>query len=356
MDVPDNAGIAAAQGTLCHTICELILTDQSADAYSVGSTHTVDGFEIEVTDELWALIEWALEKARSYDDALEVRYEYRVDLERTLGVPHQKGTADIVAIYPEYVVVSDFKFGYLDVSPERNEQEMLYMAGVVDGLDLWHLDRFCVSIIQPRSHSFKEYWFDRAELLAFVEKAREAVKNACMRDAVRTPDPDTCEWCPIRGSCKARAKQVGEFMMEASDDQFDPQRLTTEQLGLVLAYRKTIETFLKDAFDELTRRLVQEGEDPPEGWEIALGRQGNRAYIAIAEDELRDWYGFAPEVYSQRTLLTPPNLETAVKKLGLPKAVAEALVNRLTTRSPARRVVKRVGAEVEDFSDVFDFE
>jgi hypothetical protein len=78
--------------------------------------------------------------------------------------------------------------------------------------------------------------------------------------------------------------------------------------------------------------------------------------VAVAEDTLRDWYEFAPEVYSKRTLLTPPNLETEVKKLGLPKAVAEALVSGLTTRSPARRVVKRIGAEVEDFSDVFDFE
>ncbi len=357
MDLPDNAGVAAAQGTLCHTICEYILTGRDVSHYAVGTTHKVDGFDIELDEGLWALIDWAIERAESYNDAVTTRYEMRVNLEGVLGAKHQKGTADIVAVYPTHLIVADFKFGYLDVSPERNEQEMLYCAGVVAEMDLWHLDRFCVAIIQPRSSSFKEYWFDRTELLAFVTDAQEAVRRARLQGAERVPDPDTCEWCLVRGSCKARAKQIGEFMMEASDQKFDPQALTTEQLGRVLAWRKAIEGFLKDAFDELTKRVVQGDEEPPEGWVEGLGRQGNRVYHAVAQDDLIEFWGLDLDEVTKRVMLTPPTLEGLVrKKLGLTKAGAAKLVSGLTTRHPARRVLKRDGAEVDDFGDVFDFD
>jgi hypothetical protein len=376
MGLQDAAGYPAAEGTVCHTICERYLTDQPLDPYRVGTVHEVDEHVVTVTEDMWDNVDWALEKVATYSDALEMHYEYRVDLTKVLGIPHQSGTADIVAIYSEYVVIADFKFGYVRVDAEDNEQEMLYLAGVIEALGLHHYKRFCLAIIQPKKNSFDEWWVTIEEVEAFVAEAKAKVQEGIHEGASFVATTDGCNYCAIAGSCKARVEQIGRLMKE--DDYIDsfteepvnPNTLTTQQLGDVLKWRKSIEGFFAAAFEELTRRVVVDGHLPPEGWEETHSRAGNRSYKPVVVDNYREefeWLGLDRENFEVVVPVSPAELERqvidalaagqpAARKKDL-KELAGNILRDLTSRSPPRRVVALAsGAKATDFNSVFGIE
>ena len=301
----DNAGIDAAYGTVAHWVAEFWLRQGETDArglLGLSRTAKAGGSEFAITiDEamlaaVGEYVRWCQELPGDHFT------EQRVDLSELMPIPGQGGTADHIACERGLLTITDLKTGTgVRVYAERNPQALLYAAGAFIEHDwIYHFERIVVRICQPRLGVFETWTCDRAELLDFMEYARERARLAWNELADRTPSPKACRWCKGSVTCPARLRDIERIVDETFDDLAELDReppsygaevlseaaplalpalvrlpeaikpLSTAALSHTLTFRKHVERWFADVADELLDR-VERGEKAPH-WGLKEGR------------------------------------------------------------------------------------
>ena len=283
--VQDEGSREAAYGTVAHTISEAWLRHGKDAARSyLGKTVFVPGGEFgfaikvdrEMLDYVWESVGRFL--LLSGDRLIETW----VDYSRLTPIPNQGGTLDVATMRLGHANVGDHKYGIADpVYAERNPQLMLYALGLLYEWDwLYDFRSFTLTIHQPRLNHFDSWDICRDELLEFAGWAKARMHMAWDLHAPRTPSPEACKWCKVRGDCAPHAKmmvrlqadftegvfnqinteeEVAKFKIEIEDDlitalDFDPMRLTTAHMAALLKYRSMNEKWWNAMVGELMRR------------------------------------------------------------------------------------------------------
>lgn len=377
----DSAGEEAAEGTVAHSVAERWLTSGERPEHLIDTVETVDGWDIEITDEMLAFVgDYVAYVDQLRVGAVQFLTETRVDFSNLTPIPNQGGTADNIAIFEiaegEYeIVVTDLKYGKgVRVIAEGNSQGLLYAYGALRKFrKRYNIVSVRIRIFHPRLHDgATEYVITVDELLEFARYVKQRAHDAWQFDAPRTPSEDGCQWCKIKGTCPALYDYIAEVTSGAfdDDDEFvprksrevqvqaierledelgeepfrfvDPAKLSTTALAKILRYRKVTEQFFAAVEEALLERALSFDEEIP-GFKIVEGRTRRKwpddeisVYRRLKREGLKD-----AAIYDQ-VIISPAEAEKRLHaKTGVSKKEAEAIVNALAFKPPGPKSLVR---------------
>lgn len=356
--LPNTAGIEAAYGTVFHDFAadclELGIDPQGfvGDRMWVDEQHGWITFDQEMADNMLNGLDlvWAMADV----PGAKLIVEERVSLEKWVG-PGEFGTTDaaIIDTLNRRLVVFDWKYGQgVPVSPERNDQAMLYALGTWStfarrmffeamaeeigweqaewadaGGAPWEEDiEVVIMIEQPRAPGGGGTWTTTmGELLNEGRKIRRDADETMLDDAEFNPGPKQCQFCLAAkfNRCKARAAYVLEAVgtdfdgldeMEDYEEELalpDTRSLTPEQRTKVLLNRKLIEKFLDDLHEEALRDAKARREVP--GMKLVAGRNPPRRWADPYKAEVLLEHNFAHKAYTKK-ILSPAQAEEKIGK------------------------------------------
>lgn len=264
----------ALEGTMAHELCAveasfafgLISAQEYDDGIDAWRESTPDEYQEDMHRHAASYVALLGTLAGGHDGA-EVMIEKRV---RT-GVDSCWGTADAIIVSDESVHVVDYKYGKgVRVNAPGNEQLRLYALGSLNGFGRDSATRVSMTIYQPRLDHVSTDSMSIADLRTWRDDAVAPQATLALGDnGPVVPSETACRWCPIAGSCKARA----DYMIRQD---FAPAELMdSTELGHVLHQLPDIEHWVKAVRDEALKR------DHVTGWKKV--RSAPRRQIKDAE-------------------------------------------------------------------------
>lgn len=314
--LPDVPTIYAARGTLKHKISERCLKENLQPAQFLHSVHEIEGFTFDFDEGMCKEVESYVAGIRR--ELGKTFIEVRLDSEPVLGVPGQGGTGDAVILNRQEhsVGVHDAKFGYIEVSASEgatfgqradgspltgNPQGMIYLASAMIQFDIYDVfDKGSFTIHQPSANHYDSASYTAEEIQQFVEWARPRAQRAYKMYTGEMPVELTPgEWCtkhycPIRGTCSARANEM-LAMFDPVAIKEEPQifELSDDDLAAAYATAEQAVAWGKDLITEAQRRALRGSKLP--GYKLVNGKRGPRfwknkeaalaALTMIVEDE-----------------------------------------------------------------------
>lgn len=351
--LPDTAGEEAIQGTVFH--------DYAADCLELGLDpwHLVgdemmceDGQRRPFTNEMANKMIGGLDLFWSMADVpgAQMYVERRVNLENWIG-EDESGTADmfVIDILNWRLVTGDWKWGAgVPVSPDHNDQAMLYTGGVWDTFaedpfheawvanadntdyETWEEARNAIEVIiiieQPRAPGGGGVWrTTMGFLLKELKRIRKDADATLVPGAPRIPGEKQCKFCKAahHNTCKARAEfiadQMGVLLDDLEDDLavgaelelYDRRALTPEQRSQILLHAKLVTDWLTKLHDEAMED-AKKGRPVP-GMKRVAGRAGARKWRDEDKAELMLEHDFGDKAWTKK-LRSPANVEDEVGK------------------------------------------
>lgn len=228
--------------------------------------------------------------------------------------PDGFGTADCIILADGIMDVVDLKYGKgVPVSAENNPQMKIYGLGGYLALS-WAYDIHTVrmTIFQPRLDSVSTAEISVEDLLTWAEiELKRKALLAWEGGGDFAPGEDTCRWCKVAPTCRARADyQLGIARYEFTQ----PELLTPEDIADVLRRLPDLQNWADQVAAYALDMAVNHGATIP-GFKVVEGRS-NRRYAnedAIAKALRKDGFKVA-DIYKPKELLGITAMENLVGK------------------------------------------
>lgn len=215
----DESNLYADEGTAAHALAELHaramyeerqVTKKELTAWRTAHLETLVQLDPDAELEM-------TKHAEDYADALAGKLaahpgsvlllEQKVDT----GIPECWGTADATIIGPNYLEVTDYKYGSgVWVAVESNTQFRLYGLGALHTFCelLGYPDEVHLTVHQPRKDNLATEVISTEELLDWGEWAAGIAASALDGTGDWGPTDEACRWCPLSGRCRAQAEAI----------------------------------------------------------------------------------------------------------------------------------------------------
>lgn len=316
---PDNAGVAAAEGTLAHSLGELLsrkslkLIKKYQFEQQLAVIKADELYDNSMMDHCENYRDFVLE--RLYDaqartkDAL-IFLEQKIDL--TDFIPEGFGTTDVVIIADGIMDVIDLKYGKgVPVSAEENKQMMVYGLGALNAFDLMYdIHTVRMTIYQPRIDNISTWEISVKDLREWAETELRPRAKLAFDGAGEFVAGKHCRFCKARGACKANA----DYNLVLAKHEFrEADLLKEEEISDILDRAKLFTDWLNGVTDYALDQAVNHGKKWP-GYKVVEGRS-NRKYTseeAVAK-ALTD-SGFKEEVIYEKSILGIGKMEKAIGK------------------------------------------
>lgn len=331
----DRPTFFAAEGTVFHEMVSDCLEFGFEPENFLGKALTVDGFTIEVDQEMVESARDGLDYLRFWEvqPGWKLWVETRVDIS-PWTLPGQFGTSDAVLanVSERKVKVWDWKYGQVPVYAPENRQCLGYLLGswntFLGPLFDWDPDDIEVEIIieQPRVPGAGGTWkTTMSRALEFGAFARRQAQLTLRDDPPFVPGPVQCKYCKRRATCGARAKwfleTLGTDFAQIDDNSVMgaelglPEEMTPERVSYVLDMAPLIRRWLDDlharAYHQASQtgdfpgRKLVEGRKPPRKWrEEDRHKAEVRLITALGRDK----------AFAEPKILTPSQAEKALGK------------------------------------------
>lgn len=303
LGIKDEGSPYAAEGTKAHALAELaLLNNCSTD--DLAALNIEDDFP----DDMREYVQTYVDYVRGIADGERIFVEQVLDLKHI--IPEGMGTADAIVIKGDTLHVIDLKYGMRKVEAEHNPQLQIYAAGALWKLlksKKYNITKVVIHIHQPRAGGPSSWEVSTQNLLIFGKKISEAA-NRCLEDeAPLNPSEKACEWCRAKATCPALYQKSlelvgGDFEILPSVD-----RMSDEQIRLVLTNKSLIEKWLSSIEAEVFSRI--EHGDSFDGFKMVAGRS-QRKWNDDAETKLVSILG--DNAYDKKLI----GITTAEKILG----------------------------------------
>lgn len=333
----DSTGRAAAEGTLAHGLSEDVLMGKPFPA--LGSVHQCEGFSFTVDEnfikDMGAYVSYV--RGRPWAQG-GYSVENQVNYSKALMVPHTYawGTSDCLGMqYDEFgwlLEVIDLKFGRNFVSPDHNEQGILYAAGAIaiydEVMPLPLTMRVRISIFQPRLRHVATSWDTTVGEIKKLAALMRPAADAAVRMARGEGNPeivfqfpevagDHCRYCRRQKTCTAFRKNV-TVLGTQQVVHFDS---TTYKM------RHAIRDYLARMEDDALKEAMK--GTPPLGTKLVQGKRANPQLIVPLEQvyQLANSLGIANVVRRQEWVDgSPAAIRDALKGKGVPTAQIQTMI------------------------------
>lgn len=320
-DIEEKPSPYAIMGTLAHEIAEARLQNYFyPETFSKRKlTNTIkrvgkDEIWIDKETEFKNMLRFTEEyldfvkcAALAFDNQPHVVIERKIDF--SSHVPGGFGTADCILISGETIHIIDFKSGHNGVTAENNPQLMLYGLGAYNAYRmLYPVKRVLLSIVQPSVPDSTNSWECTIEdILNFAEYAKGQANLAMKGDGDFNPSEKTCIYCPVGGSCRARADRNVELAFKTDTK---PALLSNDEIGVYMRQGKDIEKWMeaikKHALSEcLAGRAVK-------GWKAVEGKMSRTWGDMDAAFDMLKQNGIEECQLWKRVPLTAPQIESVI--------------------------------------------
>jgi hypothetical protein len=322
--LPDTDSDYSLEGTAAHELAEKCRElDEPAKKFlgHVIDVRRVDGrnHEVLVNQEMVDAVQHYVDHVNGLPgyDFNETRVYY------TDWVKDGFGTMDAARGNDGTVYIRDLKYGKgIQVYARENEQLMLYALGFyAEYGHLFDIEQFDLGIVQPRLDHVDTWTISRKELLLWAGSVAMPAAELALTPGAPFKAGSHCQFCKIKGTCKARAMSafetaVGEF--EDLDDAIDKAGdlspvvgvLTNEQIARILPSVKGMKKWIADIERHAFSETAQGRFD---GYKIVGGR-GNR----VLRDEAKIEFELAgipdEKLYEPREFKSVAQLEAALGK------------------------------------------
>jgi len=316
----------AREGTLIHALAEAYLrawidNGDVVPDYEMDTLRANKFFSTEANDAALYYVAICKERylaALAKDPSAQIRIERRVDL--TDAIPEGFGTVDCFITYLDTVEVIDLKGGKgVFVSAYENSQTRIYAYGVIKQVEiLFDIKNVVCTIVQPRMDNVSEEKLTRDELVKWIEETVKPGAKIAWAGKGEFKAGDWCQFCKIRGTCRARAKQnlesVSMLFAQPNEPVPQPATLTPEELGKLYPALEEVSSWVSATKAHMLALITEKGTEIP-GVKVVLGRATRKI---INYDGLVDSLKAAkiPDavVYEPPTLLPITKLEGALGK------------------------------------------
>lgn len=360
----------AAEGTAAHELADWSLTHRQNPWRRIGETVKVDGFDIEITEEMADAVQLYVDTIRGPNglmgegDSLLVEQRFRLDRLH----PGMFGTNDACIISPRTrtLTVVDLKYGKGHAVEARGNPQLRYYGlgalhamaedSVVQAAAIEHVS---LVIVQPRApHRDGPVRTENLAIMDLLEWQADLLDAARATEDVFAPlvAGEHCTFCAAAGDCPAlRDKALAAAMAEFSGAQVvvpkDPGRLAPAEIARML-----------DAADLVDSWIAAVRAHALHSAEAGLPIPG---YKLVDKRPTRRWRGDeADTTTGLRAIGMPPSMDLYAHKLLSPAQMEkllppsrrkemEALVERV---SSGRNLVRdddarpgRTPSVIEDF-------
>jgi hypothetical protein len=303
---PSTTSAFAAEGTLAHSLAERVLRHREDHTCLLGTKHSVDGYEITVSEEMIDAISLYVQTVDAYPQGpgVEVHTELKVKLNDDVW-----GTADCVIWDGDarHLTVIDLKYGKgVQVDADDNEQMMIYALAAANTRGLAP-KTVCCMIVQPRvSNPVKKTSFEYLDLLIWEEMTLAPAMQAVSDPFTKLNVGNHCRFCPAKPDCpELRGEVLKAAQMEFAETPPEPSTLTSEALGKILDKAELIAAWVSAVRAEASGR-IDRGEAVP-GWKLVPKRAMRKWFGPQAVDEIKnalglndaDVYDYEPRTVSQ---------------------------------------------------------
>lgn len=337
----DGANEYTAEGSLAHEICALTLTTSALSRELleelVGDTYMIDGFEIEVTEEM---VEAVILYVKTIVDDMKAagltndNYGSCLSVEKKVTVTHDcDGTSDCYLAVPfEKLVVYDFKYGAgVPVDVKDNYQMKCYAVGAMCDYERGknsYMDDVELVIIQPRARhkdGFVRRWnTTRDDILKFQREIAACV-DACKSKDAPFKSGDWCRWCPGKHRCPSLFNDAEDTAKQAFDVIDTGQdilvAMTDKQMIKILDVKDTLTGYLKAVEAHALARL--KSGDPLAGYKLVRGRSTRSWYSQDNVESTFEGKLSGDDLYTKK-FVSPAQMEKLLKSKGVCKTEKKA--------------------------------
>lgn len=166
--------------------------------------------EPEMFDHLSSCAEWVEDQVESLLGVLHV--EEPLDFGAPFGYVDLTGTADVLIVSSETLLLGDLKYGVAPVEVEGNLQMLTYLVGAVH--QHGPRPRYTLAVLQPRAAHpdgrIRTWELDHSRLEAFAVELDRAIAGNYLGGPAKVGD-HCRKYCPALGCCPAVAEQVVEL-------------------------------------------------------------------------------------------------------------------------------------------------
>jgi hypothetical protein len=315
---PDRTSEAAEEGTLAHSLGELIILNtlglMTKKAYASKLKEIkADKFYNETMqqhcEDYAAFVVERYNEALSRNSDAQIVLEKQIDLTKYL--PEGFGTGDVVIVSDDLLEIIDLKYGKgVPVSSEKNKQLMLYGLGVLESYDfLYDIKEVRLTIFQPRIDNTSSWSIDAAELRTWGEEFVIPTAKAAFEGTGEFVVGDHCRFCKAKAQCRALA----DYNLELAKYDFKAGNLLSdEEVSDILKRADFFTKWISAVEDFALLEAVNNDKHWP-GFKLVEGRS-NRQYSD--ESKVAGVYsgqGLSEEDYYNRKLKGITDME---KKLG----------------------------------------
>lgn len=354
---PPGSSEYAEEGTLAHAVAEAKIQAHCLPD-SDGAVLLQKTFDMAEKSQFWC---GEMDEATDYyadqvmeiyceglkkDLAAEIMAEQRFSLDA--WVPDCFGTSDAVVIAGNTIEVIDLKYGKgVKVDAIENPQLRLYGLGAADLFeDIYDFDTVRMTIIQPRLNHVSTEELSLEDLRKWGEEVvKPAAALALDEDQAPVKCGDWCRWCPAKAVCRARAE---EQLKLAQKEFADPELLTPEEIGDVLARGEALKKWVADVEEYVyARALAGEHID---GWKLVAGRSVRKYSDELKVAETLQKAGFPEAMLYERKLLGITAMEKLVGKKKFAETLGDLIVKPegkpvLVPESDERKEIRSAAAD-----------
>lgn len=361
---PDSSGEAAAEGTLAHSLGELMISYKlnriNRNPYlrklkEIQDAPLYDNSMLEHCDNYATFVVESFAAAQSVNSDAQLFLETKLDLTRY--VPDGFGTGDVIIICDGTMQIIDLKYGKgVPVSAERNKQMMLYALGAYEEHSmLFDIHQVKMTIFQPRLDSISSYELSVALLenwaaTELIPRAKEAFEGTGQFVA-----GDHCRFCKAKGFCKVNA----DHNLELAKYDFRQSPLLSEQeIADILDRADQFKKWLTAVEDQALFDVVNNGKVIP-GYKLVEGRS-NRVFSdenKVAEVLVENMWD--ETLIYKKKLIGIGDMEKLLSKPIFIKLVGPYIIKppgkpALVVESDKRPAFNSAEAAALDFAEVLD--
>lgn len=359
--IPNVASKYGAEGTAAHHIGAYCLAEGESPRGFLGQVALVEGFEIELSEELVSAVEEYVDYIRS-DEQLGDEGVIEQSFTPALKKLHPKfgGSTDYARWRPSTreLRIVDYKHGAgVPVDVDDNKQLKYYALGALLSNPQWNAEDIELVIVQPRcDHEqgrIRSYRFKAFELVDYAADLVEGAQRTEEFGADLKPSKKACKFCPAARANKCPALEQATHALVAADFPLaTPERYSLKQIAEFLEKAPLVEARIS-ALREFAYSRACAGEEIP-GWKV-VAKRATRKWVD--PDAAKAAFGKMPGTMTEPELRSPAQVEKIIgKKKFAQYAEAHGLVSKESsgfTLAPAAdpRPPAQV-AQLTDFSVV----
>lgn len=253
---------AADEGTLAHSLCELLLkrilkrikeSDYIAKVKAIKANKLYNSSMMEHCTQFAAYV---MERYNSFKDAI-IFLETVLDL--STHIPEGFGTGDVIIISGNEMVVIDLKYGKgVFVDAEENTQMMIYALGAIDNFSMVsNVKKVTMTIYQPRLDNISSFMMTVPNLSNWGDELLIPKAKIAFTGKGKLVAGSHCTFCPAKATCKAHATYNLKLAGEEFDEAVQPADLKDTELVELYLRAKQIRSWLSAIEDHMLDKAIK---------------------------------------------------------------------------------------------------